>query len=102
MEIAMSDIMFTDHARTRIAQRGIQLDAVRTAVDFGRRQFRQGYQFYFLGQKYLPANLTPAQRDRLSNLLVVCRGNLVITAYRNPMGFRHVARKSKYLLSDFC
>lgn len=93
----MSDILFTNHAKKRLAQRGISVDAVQFAIDYGKRQFRQGYVFYFLGQKLLPGFVLPADADRLKNILVVCRGRLVITAYRNPKGLRHVARKLKFL-----
>jgi hypothetical protein len=93
----MTDIILTNHAQVRLSQRGIQPDAVQLAIDYGQRVFRQGYVFYFLGIKDIPAFVLPCMRDKVSNTLVVCRGQLVITAYRNAKGIRHVLRKMKYL-----
>ncbi len=98
----MTSIVYTDHARRRMSQRGIARDMIRQTLQYGTCYYRQGYQFYVIRNKDLPASMPPQQQDRLRNLTVVVHqapdcGFAVITAYRSDRAASKIRRKSKKL-----
>lgn len=94
-------ITYTDHAKTRVAQRGITTDQIRVAIDYGKLVYRQGLRFYFLRGKDVPPWVDPHTMGRIKHLMVVTAGDspgTIITAYKNGKGLRRVKRKTQRLL----
>ncbi|MCH8558912.1 MAG: DUF4258 domain-containing protein [Balneolia bacterium] len=94
-------ITFTDHAKTRVAQRGITTDQIRVAIDYGKLVHRQGLRFYFLRGKDVPPWVDPHTMGRIKHLMVVTAADspgTIITAYKNVKGLNRVKRKSQRLL----
>jgi hypothetical protein len=77
----MKTLQYTDHARMRMAQRGIQESAIEFVIRYGHKEHRQGYVFYFLGRKNIPKAMKAQMIDRCINLIVVISGSVVVTCY---------------------
>ena len=90
----------SDHATTRLAQRGLSLDDVEYVVAYGRSYHRAGARHCFLGERDIPAedraNDRFARLEGTTILLDSRTENMVITAYRNRRGLKTVRRKAKY------
>lgn len=100
-DTASDTITFTDHAKTRIAQRGITPDQIQVAIDYGKLVYRQGLRFYFLRGKDVPPWVDPHTMGRIKHLMVVTAADTpttVVTAYKNGRGLHRVKRKPQRLL----
>lgn len=91
-------LSYSEHALTRIAQRGLSDVAVRYVVQHGQRYHRAGAIHCFLRKCDIPA--ADQGRDeyaRLEGTLVLLniKGNTVITVYRNRKAMRQVRCKKK-------
>lgn len=89
------DVPVTDHARARMAQRGVRPHQVGAVLSFGRRTYTRGAEVYVIGRREVEA----AQRHGvdlrgLDGLHVVCTANdVVLTVFRNK---QLQLRDSKY------
>ena len=98
-EIPMTfEFQHSEHSLSRALQRGLTETHLRLALKYGKVFRKQGMQFYVLGEKDLPDNVTKEVR-RFSNTIVLVSGqsNSIITCYRNNDPYRFVKRKSKLL-----
>ncbi len=98
----METIIYTDHARRRMNQRGISANVVRLALQHGTCFHRQGYRFYVVRRKDVPDGISTRWQDRLCNLAVVVSrapdgGAVVVTAYRSDKAPGRIRRKPKRL-----
>lgn len=89
----------TQHACQRMAQRNIDLGELLFVMRFGRKEFRTGVIFYFLGERDLPPGVGETYK-RLVGTTVVLKGDFVTTVYRNPKGLRKIKRKSKHFYTN--
>lgn len=87
------------HSAERIEQRSISQRAIEIALLHGVVFFKQGLQFYVMGENNLPDNINPQVRKKCKNLILVISGDTseIITTYRNKNPFRYVKKKSKQL-----
>lgn len=90
---SMADVLFTMHARERMAQRGISEWAVAMVLSYGTVFCRRGIQIYCLAKRNLPRHLSPAKREKLNGITcVVSDADELITVYhyrkRNLKRFR--------------
>ena len=82
------------HARKRMAQRGIGLDAVATVLTYGRRVHAAGAWFVFLGYRDVPLRLKKELEALVGTTVVLDpTGRLVLTCYRNRDASRIIRRK---------
>lgn len=95
-------VLFTHHARKRGARRNVAPDAATYVVAHGRALHRTGVTFYFLGRRDIPrCDRSMSWAARLEGTIVImATDGAVITVYRDRRGFRAIARKMKYRLSD--
>ncbi|MBZ0275828.1 MAG: DUF4258 domain-containing protein [Anaerolineae bacterium] len=93
------NILLSNHACQRCAQRNLSEDEIQFIVAYGTLERRAGIEFYQLRRKDLPVDL-PANdvRRRLvgTTVLLSKDGPSVVTAYRNSRAFRRDRQKSKY------
>lgn len=86
------------HSKERLTQRGIEIDKLAIAFQYGEVFMKQGMIFYVLGENNIP-ELYKNQCSRLKNIVIVCNGknDEVITCYRCSEPFKHIKLKSKRL-----
>lgn len=78
----------TQHAQTRMAQRGISFDDISLVLDYGKEMFTKGAIYYILTKKNIVKHQKSEPRlkfKKLSGLRVIVstRDYSVITAYRS-------------------
>ncbi len=77
--------IFSNHAETRMQQRGIKYDDIRMALDYGREIRAKGLVFYVIGHKeitrYGPLGINLSDLDGLQVLVSAC--GAVVTTYRS-------------------
>ena len=91
------DILFTEHSRKRMQQRGITEDAIKHLIEYGECKFDgHGGKVFYLNKKnrnLIPSRLTKNQfneiRKQLNSYVVVSHNDQVITA-----GHRYKRRKN--------
>ena len=89
--------MFSQHAITRMQQRGISDEAVALLLDYGRSSYHKGSEVVYFDRRSRSALLqsgvlSRAQCDRISNHYLVLGNGLVITVghkYRHFKRDRH-------------
>jgi hypothetical protein len=82
------------HARKRMAQRGIGLDALALVLRHGRRVHAAGAWFVFLGYRDVPRRLQKELEALVGTTVVLDpTGQLVLTCYRNRDAARLIRRK---------
>lgn len=88
----------TKHSQRRASQRGLNVDKISQALEYGDCFYKQGLIYYVLGEKAIPTSSIKA-KDKLQNLVVIVAGNSneVITCYRSKNPFKHIKQKSKRL-----
>ena len=91
-------MQMTDHAQVRCAQRQIDPETFAFIKKYGRKIWRTGVAFYFLGKRDIPQKLRGD--DRFAKLegviLLVSADGTLITTYRNPNGLKTIRKKTKY------
>lgn len=80
-----------------MAQRNLNVGDVALALRFGRKVYREGIRFFFLGQRDLPTGSKRKLR-RLAGLTVVAADECILTVYRNEKALARVKRKLKWRL----
>lgn len=86
------NLKYTDHARTRMAQRGITEQDIAQAIRIGLKIRRAGVIFYFVRRK--------DSHDLHGLTVVQAQNGVVLTTYKNRRGLRDIKRKSKYLSKE--
>ena len=82
------------HARKRMAQRGIGQEALAMVLRYGRRVHAAGAWFVFLGYRDVPARLRRELEALVGTTVVLDpTGHLVLTCYRNRGASRLIRRK---------
>jgi hypothetical protein len=91
----------TKHSLIRSSQRGIGNSKISLALVYGQAYFKQGFNYYVLGEKDIPEYLSK-EKSHLKNIVVVVSGdsNQVITSYKSSNPFKHVRIKSKELYKN--
>ena len=86
------------HSFIRSCQRGIGLSKIALALEYGQTYFKQGLNYYVLGEKDIPAYLSK-EKSHLKNIVVIVAGdsNHVITSYKSNNPFKQIKQKSKDL-----
>lgn len=95
--LSSTNTRLTDHARLRMAQRGISFDAVKTVLELGRRAFVRGARVHVIGRREVEkATAKGANLEDLSGVHVVCDPEgVVLTVYRNhELNLRDKKRRS--------
>lgn len=84
------------HSFLRASQRGIAMNKITAALQFGETIYKQGLIYFILGENNIPDSLSK-DKDKLKNIVVVVSGdsNQVITCYRSSNPFRNIKLKSK-------
>ncbi len=99
LDVFLQDhLNYSEHALTRIAQRGLSNEAVQYVVQHGQRYRRAGAIHCFLRKCDIPsADQGNDEYTRLEGTLVLLnpKGNTVITVYRNRKAMRQVRCKEK-------
>ena len=91
----------SNHSFIRACQRGIGLSKIALALEYGHTYFKQGLNYYVLGEKDIPEYLSK-ERSHLKNIVVIVAGdsNQVITSYKSNNPFKQVKQKSKDLFKS--
>ena len=95
------DNQFNPHLRERMAQRNADQEAIEITLAFGRRLFRSGAEFYFLGKRDLPAELQRTHARLIGTTVVVTDGEIA-TVYRNSRAWASIKRKRERLWFAQC
>lgn len=92
----------TRHSFKRAAQRGINLNKITAALQYGENIYKQGLIYFILGENNIPESLSK-EKDKLKNTVVVVAGesNQVITCYRSSDPFKKIKIKSKQLFKKY-
>ena len=90
-------LLFSKHARVRMAQRGISVADVEYVYQYGTCLWRAGAQHRVLRRVDIPEQDTK-RKWRLNGTVVVLdhETQRVLTVYRNANAFAHIRRKPKW------
>jgi hypothetical protein len=93
------EMYLTDHVQERIIERGLSLDTLFYALEFGTEIYKQGLVFYVVLQKNLPDTLSSKKIQELNNIILVVDPNIaqIITCYKAKNASKHIKRKAKRL-----
>jgi len=96
----LNNLVLTDHARQRCAQRNIDENDILLAIRYGKRLVNAGCYIYFLGRRQIALAGLSHDYARLDGLTVHADerddGTLcVITVYRDKEGLKKNRRKTK-------
>ncbi len=97
-DILQNHLSYSEHALTRIAQRGLSNSAIEYVIQHGQRYRRAGAIHCFLRKCDIPASdQGNDEYAKLEGTLVLLsrKGRTVITVYRNRKAMRQVRRKDK-------
>lgn len=94
-----ANYVITTHARRRMAQRNLSLSDVGLVLSCGRRMYRTGVKFFFLGKRDLPRG-REREFEHLVGATIVAAENCVVTAYRNAGALSRIKRKLKWRLPE--
>lgn len=88
---------YTDHARIRMAQRGITEQDVARVILVGMRVRNAGAVFHFMRKK----DIKSKSDERLEGVTVLrAKNGVVMTVYKNKKGLRDIKRKWKLNLKE--
>lgn len=82
------------YAAKRMAQRNLNIGEVAIALRFGRKEHREGVEFFFLGKHDVPQVVEKAL-NRLIGLTVIAADECILTVYRNASGLARIKHKVK-------
>ena len=92
------NIQITPHARKRAAQRGISMDMIKAAINYGHLIYKQGLRYYICLENDLLGILPPSLIDHYKNIVIILSdGDEVVTCYKNEKAFSKIKRKTKRL-----
>jgi hypothetical protein len=87
----------TRHARQRMAQRNLTRKDVGLVIRFGRKLYRTGAAFFFLGKRDLPKG-SERELERLVGTTIIAADGQILTLYRNERSIAEIKRKLKWCL----
>lgn len=85
----------SQHARQRMAQRNLSRKDVGLVIRFGRKLYRAGAAFFFLGRRDVPKG-REREFERLIGTTVVAAEDEIVTTYRNDRAISRIKRKLKW------
>jgi hypothetical protein len=92
----MQQLIISDHAYQRAAQRNVSEDEIYIIVQHGHRVRKAGAIFCQFRRNSLP-ELDARLEALIGTTVMLCKcGSSVITLYRNERAFKRDRRKSKY------
>ncbi|MDB5097441.1 MAG: hypothetical protein JWM80_1862 [Cyanobacteria bacterium RYN_339] len=83
------------HARQRASQRGLAQDEIDFVFHFGRKIFRTGIRFIFLGERDIPERYQRSHGYLAGSTMLVSKDGTILTVYKNPEAIRVIKKKSK-------
>jgi hypothetical protein len=83
------------HAARRMAQRNLDLGDVAVVLRFGRREHCAGAEFFFLGERDLPAGSEKMLARLVGTVVVVVNDRIIATVYRNQKAISKIKHKPK-------
>ncbi|MBI4946258.1 MAG: DUF4258 domain-containing protein [Bacteroidetes bacterium] len=90
------NIQITSHARKRAAQRGISIDMIVAAINYGQLIYKQGLRYYICLEKNILGILPPSLIDHYKNtVIILSTENELITCYKNENALSKIKRKAK-------
>lgn len=89
-----TNLSHSNHSLIRSSQRGINDQVIEVVVSFGVLVKKQGCNFYLGTKKSFPKTLDHKLAEKASNVLVLVKGNTIVTCYKNEKVVRDVKRKS--------
>jgi hypothetical protein len=94
--VILDSYTYTDHARLRMAQRGISVEDVRNVLRFGSLNYSGTAVIYFLGKDDIPDNDLRRQQRLEGTGVVTSLEGAVITVWRNRRrGARNIRIKQE-------
>lgn len=95
----VSKYRISRHAARRMAQRNLSVGDVALVLRFGRREYRTGVKFFFLGERDVPPG-QERELERLVGTTIVAADECILTVYRNEKALARIKRKLKWRLSE--
>ncbi|MFM7321660.1 MAG: hypothetical protein ACKO5K_09080 [Armatimonadota bacterium] len=86
-------MLATAHFTTRQAQRARTDATVALVLRYGRRFFEGDDRVFFLARRDIPSTIKPELAERAHGTVVVCRGDVLITTFRNPRYLQRLKRR---------
>ena len=88
----------SNHSKLRSMQRSLPDDVIAYALKYGTVVYKQGMQYYILGEKDLQ-HLPAAERKKYMNVVVIISGKSdnIITCYRRKNPYKYIRLKSKQM-----
>jgi hypothetical protein len=101
-QIQVVEFEQTNHCLKRSSQRGINISKIAITLQYGQTYFKQGLNYYILGEKDIPKFLKK-EKSHLINTVVITAGdsNQVITCYRSNQPFKKIKIKSNELYKKY-
>jgi len=101
-EIQELNFKHTNHSIIRSSQRGIDFAKISIALTYGQSYFKQGLNYFVLGEKDIPDFLSK-EKSHYKNIVVVVAGdsNQVITCYKSKNPIKFIKHKSKELYKNY-
>lgn len=91
----VSKYRISRHAARRMAQRNLSVGDVALVLRFGRKEYRTGVKFFFLGERDVPPG-QERELERLMGTTVVAADECILTVYRNERALAQIKRKLKW------
>lgn len=88
-----SELTVSHHARARMQQRGVSVEALCVALERGERIHQDGATIYFLGHRHLPHGLHPALASRYTGTGAVVIDGVVVTVLHQRRLPRYLRRR---------
>ncbi len=89
------ELKYTDHALTRMAQRGIRAQDVKRTIKQGLKIHNGGGIFYFMRAKDVQCKAD--KNIEGTTVLLARESRVVLTVYKKKNGLRDIKRKVKHL-----
>lgn len=83
----------TAHFSVRQAQRARTDLTVALVLRYGRRFFEGDDRVYFLARRDIPPTVAHELAERAHGTVVVCRGDALVTTFRNPRYLHRLKRR---------
>lgn len=83
------------HARQRASQRGLSTHEIDFVLLFGRRIYRTGIRFIFLGARDIPVRYRRSHGYLAGVTLLMADDGTLLTVYKNPEAIKVIKKKSK-------
>jgi len=93
-QVFNTKFMLTDHCLARMRQRGITMEMVEFALQYGLEIWAQGSLYYFVGKRH--AKRFGKMAEKLEGLVVVIesRSRCIVTVFKNRRWTKKVRHKA--------